>query len=206
MGTEATTNDTYLGEVPKHNVSLSPFYASKITITKEIYKQYDPTYDNEFEQDMPAINVTWYDAAMFCLWLGCRLLTEAEWEYICRAGSPGNWCCRNEDELKQYAWYSENSHGMLHATAQLEPNQFGFYDLHGNVWEWCTDNYDEQYYAISPTDNPINTNENRNKVCRGGSYQAFSEMCRSALRYHEPAHFYSQDTGFRIAKSIPTHE
>lgn len=98
--------------------------------------------------DLPVTNVSWHDAQEFCKRLSertgdtYRLPTEAEWEYACRAGSTGKWCFGDdESQLDEYAWYYDNSSGTVHPVAQKKPNAWGLYDMHGNVWEWCQDEY-----------------------------------------------------------------
>ena len=84
----------------------------------------------------------------------------------------------------------------------LKPNQFGLYDMHGNIWEWCFDSYSEDYYSESPCENPVNQNNEPNKVTRGGGYHGFSEMCRGAFRHNEPPNYYAYDIGCRLAKTV----
>ena len=150
---------------------------------------------------MPARNVSWYDAVMFCKWINCRLLTEAEWEYASKGDSNGLWCCEKEEDISQYGWFSESSDGYVHPIGLLKPNSNGLYDIHGNVWEWCQDSYDEHYYEKTGSKNPVNDTDDLEKVCRGGSIHAFSEMCRCAFRDYEPANFKAYDIGFRVARN-----
>jgi formylglycine-generating enzyme required for sulfatase activity len=147
------------------------------------------------------VNISWYDAMLFCTWFNCRLLTEAEWEYVCTKNENSFWCC-SENELNKYAWYSENSSGEIHNVAELLPNKYGLYDMHGNIWEWVFDCYDEKYYTKSIKNNPRCSFDIPFRSCRGGSIHAFSEMCRTSFRYYEPADYSAPDLGFRIAKSI----
>lgn len=192
----------YIGELPLHSVKLTSYFVSSITITNKIYSLYDSNYKYNNADTLPVTNVSWYDAVMFGHWVGCTLPSEAQWEYACRAGSKGSWCCDTEEELRNYGWSSENSQGNLHPVAQLQSNKFGLYDMHGNVWEWCADDYSSDFYSESPLQDPINTQQHTEKVCRGGSYHAFPTMCRSGLRYSEPAYYFSPDTGFRVAKQL----
>ena len=83
-----------------------------------------------------------------------------------------------------------------------EPNSFGLFDLHGNVWEWCQDSYDQDYYFCSPVVDPLKiASPIVDKVSRGGGMLALSEMCRTRYRFHEPPAFRAADLGFRLAKS-----
>ncbi len=100
------------------------------------------------------VGISWDDARAYCEWLGeltgehYRLPTEAQWEYACRAGTETRWSFGDEErDLDEHAWYSGNADGKLHPVASRRPNPWGLYDMHGNVWEWCADWYEEDYYA-----------------------------------------------------------
>ncbi len=86
----------------------------------------------------------------------------------------------------------------------LDTNGLGLFDLHGNVWEWCEDGFDQDSYAdparVDPTGHvPAVDAFGDHKVCRGGSALALAEMCRTRYRFHEPAGFHAADLGFRVA-------
>ncbi|WP_340024220.1 formylglycine-generating enzyme family protein [Paenibacillus sp. FSL K6-1096] len=198
MGSEANSKYLYCGEEPQHSVLLSPYKISTIPVTEEIYHEYNSAHKVTHKLN-PAVNMTWYDAYMFAVWCNTELPTEAEWEYACRGGTNGPFFCQ-EEQLTAYAWFSENSKGVLHETAHLAANPYGLYDMLGNVWEWCLDTYDSEFYHNSKSLNPINSTANGNKSCRGGSFHSFTDMCRSAFRHHEPASFYAYDLGFRVIK------
>jgi formylglycine-generating enzyme required for sulfatase activity len=202
MGTRSGCNRHFVGESPCHAVALSPFSIATVPVTNKLFslleqKRHDvPASDRQ----KPAVDLTWYDAMVFAMWMGCRLPTEAEWEFACAAGSSGAWACGHENLLPGLAWYSENSAGQIRAVGIREPNAFGLFDFHGNVWEWCHDSYDQDYYSRSATVDPVNISSTSNdKVCRGGSINALSEMCRTRYRFHEPAAFFAGDLGFRLA-------
>lgn len=200
MGTN-NSKIKYCGESPMHKVTLNPFFITATTITNYIYSKYDPYYKFEGDLQKPATGVTWYDAVMLSKWFGCRIATEAEWEYASCKLKDDLWCC-HEDQLCEYAWYSENSDGVIHKVAQLKPNKFGLFDMHGNTWEWTLDSYSEDYYEFSLSNNPENNINSVMKVLRGGSIHGFSEMCRSSFRYYEPANYSSYDISFRLVKDI----
>ncbi len=129
--------------------------------------------------DDPVVEVTWNDAGKFCEWLSkkegkpCELPTEAEWEYACRAGTTTAFSFGDDPKaLGDYAWYANNSGNHTHPVGVKAPNPWGLYDMHGDVWQWCADNYDKDYYAKSPIKDPKDTNSGQSRVLRGGSWAA----------------------------------
>jgi formylglycine-generating enzyme required for sulfatase activity len=159
---------------------------------------YDPTYTFEFGQDpeLPAVTMTQYAAKQFTKWLSkltgqqYRLPTEAEWEYACRAGAETAYHFGDDPEqLEDYAWYFDNSDEMPHEVGTKKPNDFGLYDMHGNVMEWVIDGYTEDGYAalkgkgslsiVDAIQWPASFDQ---RVIRGGSFQDDAEMLRSAAR------------------------
>jgi formylglycine-generating enzyme required for sulfatase activity len=144
---------------------------------------------------------------------GYRLPTEAEWEYACRAGSetalangPLNdiYCGVPEDSLLyRIGWYCGNSAGRSHAAAQLAPNAWGLYDMHGNVWEWCNDFYAADYYESSPAVDPTGPPDGDLRMLRGGYWSGFASLCRSASRPNFTLRADSQNfVGFRVVRTL----
>jgi len=209
MGSSPDRARHFCGESPCHAVELSPYRLSEVPVTRELFSLFDQTRNHvpAGETQMPVVNVTWFDAAVFAMWMGCRLPSEAEWEFACGSGSDSEWCCEEEDSLFRYAWYSQNSAGSIQPGGTREPNSQGLFDLHGNVWEWCHDNYEQCYYSRSPVLDPVHfaspaadlAGNNGDKVCRGGSVHALAEMCRTRYRFHDPPEFWGADLGFRLA-------
>lgn len=206
MGADPQPRSHFCGEVPRHAVNLSAFAIAETSVTRELYQRFDRSRPSDpHDASLPATGVTWFDAAIFALWMGCRLPTEAEWEYACGAGAAGEWACEAVHHLARHAWYSENSHGDAHAVGLLQPNAFGLHDMHGNVWEWCFDAYDPQFYAAAPLHDPVClASPFARRSCRGGSVHALAEMCRTRYRWSEPAAFEACDLGFRLASSVHT--
>jgi sulfatase modifying factor 1 len=210
MGTPEGHSAHYCGECPCHAVELAPFLMSRVPVTHALFSLFDASRRDAAEAapDEPVVNVTWVEAMLFALWVGCRLPTEAQWEFSCAAGAAGDWCCENELELRHHAWFSDSSNGVVQRVGRLEPNAFGLFDLHGNVWEWCADTYDEDYYARSGPVEPLNLDVAPRqhgvvvpaKVTRGGSMCALAEMCRTRYRQYEPADYWAADLGFRLAR------
>jgi formylglycine-generating enzyme required for sulfatase activity len=202
MGTPRERGAHFCGECPAHEVAVSAFAIGATPVTNELYSLFDDRRDG-MRRSLPVTDVTWVEASLFALWLGCRLPTEAEWEYACGGGRPTEWYCAEERDLERYGWYSENSGGVVQPVHTREPAAFGLFDLHGNVWEWCADTYRADYYSYSPARNPLNLaaagdGAPTSKVCRGGSMHALAEMCRTRFRQYEPADFWASDLGFRL--------
>jgi formylglycine-generating enzyme required for sulfatase activity len=201
MGTPVEDKRHFVGESPCHPVELSPFRMSTLPVTNELYALFNPLHTKicSSNASKPAVNVSWHDATLFAMWMGCRLPSEAEWEYACAAGSPMEWACAAESDLSALAWYSDNAAGQMQPAGSRWPNAFGLFDMHGNVWEWCRDSYEQDFYANSPVIDPINlASPSVDKVCRGGSFVGLAEMCRTPYRFHEPAEFVASDLGFRL--------
>lgn len=148
----------------------------------------------------PVDCVSWDDSQEFCKKLSqklgqkIQLPTEAQWEYACRAGTSGPYA----GTLDEMAWYSSNSGSATHVVGQKKPNAWGLYDMHGNVWEWCSDYWDENYYSKSPTSDPENTTSSSYRVLRGGGWIFSAEYCRSALRDRHDPGFRGDDLGLRV--------
>lgn len=197
MGSVQNSDIVYCGEQPQHEVHLNSFMICNTVITSDLFSRFDKHSENNGR--LPATNISWFDAFVFSKWVDCSLPTEAEWELASAKLEDEHWCCK-ETELNDFAWYSENSKGILHEVAKKKPNSMGIYDMHGNVWEWVLDDYEEEYYSNSRRENPCCLESGQYKVCRGGSIHAFSEMCRCEFRYYEPPAFKTMDLGFRVVK------
>jgi len=174
--------------------------------------------------DHPAVNVSWNDAVAFCQWLSrkegktYRLPTEAEWEYACRAGTTTRYYVGDDTEAlvrvgnvadatakaKFSDWKTVSSNDGYVFTApvgRFQPNAFGLYDLHGNVWEWCSDWYGSGYYEESPADDPTGPRSGEFRVMRGGSGWFDPRTTGSAIRYHGAPAYRGYHIGFRVART-----
>jgi formylglycine-generating enzyme required for sulfatase activity len=194
-------------------VELEPFLLSKFLITQDLYLEITKESPSTFKgAKRPVETVTWKDAITFCNLLsanaslklcysfneeveeisfdpkadGYRLPTEAEWEYACKAGTIGI----RYGELDSIAWYKDNSAQATHDVGMKEPNLWGLYDMIGNVWEWCSDIYDETVYGSY-------------RIFRGGGWCDLERGCMATNRRRShPTSFKIDDLGFRIAKNI----
>jgi formylglycine-generating enzyme required for sulfatase activity len=158
--------------------------------------------------DYPVVYISWRNAADFCAWLSktegreYRLPTEAEWEYACRAGRSGTRYCFGDDaaQLEQYAWYGRPSDPGTRAVGQKRPNDWGLFDMHGNVWEWCQDYHDFDFYRASPTKDPKGPSKGSNYVKRGGAWCFGIVEARCAFRSTPGG---GVESGFRVALTVP---
>ena len=214
---------SYNPERPVHSVTVQGFKISTREITQEQYKAVmgvDPSKYSGFS-DMPVEQVTWEQAAGFCNKLseitglelcynlstwecdfsrgGYRLPTEAEWEYTCRAGVPGEYAAAGSQEgLSRVAWYSGNSASTPHQVAILSANAAGLYDMQGNVWEWCNDRYG--YYNCNSQADPRGPANGQFRTARGGSWASTAEDCRVAARRAFDPKQANYTVGFRIVR------
>lgn len=192
-----------------HEVVVSSFYMDKYLVTQEQYQKVMGSNPSRWKEDKnPVEQVRWSDAVKYCnrrseseglqpcydlgTWRcnfeanGYRLPTEAEWEYACRAGTAGAYFFgETPAKLGDYAWFGKNAGGHPRPVGQKQPNPWGFYDIYGNVWEWCNDFYKVDYYKESPREDPRGPSEGKTKVVRGGAWRFSAENCRSGYRYNE---------------------
>jgi formylglycine-generating enzyme required for sulfatase activity/tRNA A-37 threonylcarbamoyl transferase component Bud32 len=153
----------------------------------------------------PVVCVSWNDAQAFCGWLSTkegreyRLPTEAEWEYACRAGTETAYSFGDDAlALGQYAWYADNANAQTHAVGKLLPNRWGLYDIQGNVWQWCADYYDPNYYQSSPATDPPGPASGQHRVVRGGCWNFPGQYCRAADRDSGVQGKPMKHVGFRV--------
>ncbi len=199
-------------ENPRHKVRLTKgFWMTRGPVTVEAYRRFCKAIHKElpeyagFEQgnDHPVSKVNWTDAAAYCEWVGGRLPTEAEWEYAARAGEDGN----------NYPWGDRISHlkanyyGKCQAWKGTSPvgsfpaNAYGLYDMAGNLWEWCADWYEENYYSKSPKSDPDGPKEKTNaRVIRGGSWGSSSRFLRVSTRARVGPQIRGSLQGFRCVR------
>ncbi|NQT51463.1 SUMF1/EgtB/PvdO family nonheme iron enzyme, partial [bacterium] len=195
-------------EGPQHEVKITkPFYMATCEVTQQQYKAVMVMNPSEFKgAKNPVEHVSWDDAVAFCKALSrktgktVRLPTEAEWEYACRAGTKTRCSFGDEDkDLDHYAWHAANSGKKTHPVGEKKPNTWGLYDMHGNVFEWCSDWYDEKYYlAIASRADPAGPVLGDRRVHRGAAWYFRHSYLRSARRGSIPPVNRSNCDGFRV--------
>ena len=218
-GEKGRTND----ESPQHTVNVPDFFMSRFEVTQEQYQQVmgkNPSYFNGDKH--PVEKVPWNDAVEFCKKLSqktgrtYRLPSEAEWEYACRAGTttPFHFGNNITGDLANYdasMIFANEFKGELREettpVGQFPPNSFGLYDMHGNVWEWCLDDWHSDYEDARTDGRSYLDNENDNlyqkqgnAILRGGSWNNTPGSCRSASRYFNGWRVgINGSLGFRVA-------
>jgi formylglycine-generating enzyme required for sulfatase activity len=212
-------------ESPRHAVTFKTgFWMAKYPVTQAqwlaVIKQNPSTFDEKKVgknwRQHPVENVSWDDAQEFLKKLNAhppqsrleggkgvfRLPSEAEWEYACRAGSETLFCFGDDvSQLKDYAWYYENSHDRTHPVGQLQPNDWGLYDMHGNVWEWCMDMWHGNYDG-APPDGSAWEGGGSDRVFRGGSWLNEPGYVRSANHDFDVPAIRFNNVGFRLVRTM----
>ena len=214
MGSPETEQDRNDDEGPQRKVTLNGFWMGKYQLTKRQWTSVMgtmPWLGKEYvldDPDSPAVWVSWNDAQAFIKKLNVqsgrifRLPSEAEWEYACRACRSTRYYWGDdldEREISKYAWWNDNTFNIgedyTHVVGQKLPNEWGLYDMSGNVWEWCQDHYYDDYTGV-PTDGSAWEGGSAHRMLRGGSYSDSATACRSAYRgYNDPD---SRNDGFGL--------
>ena len=225
MGSPDEELGRYSDEGPFHWVRISSgFWMGENPVTQEQWmavagKDNNPS-NFSGENLRPVDSVSWQDCQQWMEDLQKRVSdlkvdfpTEAQWEYACRAGRRkgafhnGLDCTEPEGAdpaLEQVGWYSRNSQGSTHPVKELDPNRWGLYDMHGNVWEWCRDSALREYGATEGVVvNPIGEEPGARRVVRGGSWAFDPGGCRSAYRLRRLTGFRFRAQGFRLCSGQP---
>jgi formylglycine-generating enzyme required for sulfatase activity len=204
------SNDGGDDEKPQHRVTLDGYWIYKHEVTVAQYRKFCNATGRQmpdapswgWKDNHPIVKVTWHDATAYAQWAGVRLPTEAEWEKAAR-GTDG----------RKYPWGNEWDASKCN-NGETGPNQttpvgsypqgvspFGVHDMAGNVWEWCADWYDRNYYHSAPSKNPTGPSSGDYRALRGGSWLDFVNLCRAALRNNFAPADRSIYVGFRCVQS-----
>jgi len=211
MGDEWGLGNT--DELPTHEVTIKSFNISQTEVTVAQYSYYckatgvampeEPSWG--WQNNQPIVNVSWHDAINYADWLSdkldlmVRLPYEAEWEYAARGGNKSNgYKYSGANSMVNAGWYSGNSSMKIHAVASNKANELGLYDMSGNIWEWCMDIYDEDYYTNSPENNPKGAIKGDRRVVRGGSFSDGAAYSRVANRRLDSPKSVVYSSGFRV--------
>ncbi len=233
MGSPENEPERYDDESPQHSVKVSPFFIGRYVVTQaqwRVVASWEPV-ERELGRDpsrykgdnRPVEQVSWQDAIEFCARLSREtgrlygLPSEAEWEYACRAGTTiaFNFGDMISPEVANYDWDTayngvkpkkkKNFDGTT-SVGNFPANEFGLYEMHGNVWEWCEDHWHGDYEG-APTDGSAwldkNAETDAARVIRGGSWVGYPRYCRSATRGYPYAGFDDFNYGFRVVCRLP---
>ncbi len=216
--------------VPLHTVNIDSFYMDKYEVTVGQFKQFLNETGFDFNWSLwekfhvsprnnhPMVGVNWYEAEKYAQWAGKRLPTEAEWEYAARGGLDGqrypwgNFITKNDANFHKY-WKDDDEYEnstmagkdiwkySTSPVGSFDPNGFGLYDMAGNAAEWCSDWYHEDYYAISPLENPKGPETGETRVTRGGHWYSWHKGLRVYNRGSNPpdVKWWQDVQGFRCA-------
>lgn len=196
-------------EKPVHQIFIDDFYIDKCEVTVKAYAEFCdstgremPKQPDYFMDDHPVANISWEDASAYANWKGKRLPTEAEWEYAAMGGKVSSNQYSGNSFLDYVAWYSGNSNLVIHPVGKLDPNEYGVYDMSGNVWEWCSDWYSLSYYRNGDGVSPKGPAGGSEKVLRGGSFEDEDFFCRVKYRNKSFPDRKFENYGFRCVVDI----
>jgi formylglycine-generating enzyme required for sulfatase activity len=233
MGSPLSEAERGSDEGPQHEVTVTrPFYMGIYSVTQRQYHTVmgiNPSYFQGSKgggPDFPVESISWHEAVEFCRKLNelphekaagrvYRLPTEAEWEYACRGGVPMPFSSgltlsgREANFNSNYPYGPTTRGGYLERTTKVgsyPPNPFGLFDMHGNIWEWCSDYYDRTYYRNSPRYDPQGPAEGTLRVVRGGSCYNIGRFCRSAYRFGIAPGNRDIDVGMRLVMQIQSEK
>jgi formylglycine-generating enzyme required for sulfatase activity len=200
---------------PEHKVHIDAFYMDISEVTNKQYYEFCMKTNNPLPEfwglskykcgpefpDYPVVGVSYFEADKYARWAGKRLPTEAEWEYASRGGLANNNFPWGDQVDSTKVNYGKKYKSPL-KVGSFQPNGFGLFDISGNVWEWTSDNYGDDYYANSPDQNPKGPATGRFKVIRGGSWHSGAMCVQTYYRNGLPPSWIDFAVGFRCAKNI----
>ena len=228
MGAAKDEAGTSSDEYPQHLVTIAPFYMGGFAITQEEWSEIAalPKINHDLNPDpanfkganRPVEQISWFEAVEFCDRLTqktgkpYRLPSEAEWEYACRAGNttPFHFGETISTDVANYDGnhtYGSGKKGQYREqttdVGSFSPNAFGLYDMHGNVWEWCSDRWHDSYQSAPINGSVWETGDSEYRLRRGGSWHSYSLICRSANRVRLMPEYRDNGIGFRVVCLFP---
>jgi formylglycine-generating enzyme required for sulfatase activity len=207
MGASQDDGEAQNQERPQHRVKLTRgFWIGRTPVTLGAYHRFvtatkgqpPPLPDHAQTGQHPVVNISWHDAVAYCRWARGRLPSEPEWEYAARGGNASP----RYGQLEKIAWSKENSGSATHPVGQLEPNGYGLYDTLGNVWEWCSDWFEESYYESSPPEDPRGPDKGTSRLLRGGSWANDAGSARVSYRFMNGPKMRVYVLGFRCVREV----
>ncbi len=214
MGVPMFEEGSSNSEQPQHEISIERFFLGTYPVTQAQYKAVMGNNPSNFHESLDSPNppvelVSWLDAVEFCHRLSkqtgkeYRLPSEAEWEYACRAGmaTPFHFGEILDAKVANYGQSNENQKKTTPVGSFKVANAFGLYDMHGNVWEWCADNWHSNYEIVPDSKDWIEGGDREKHPIRGGSWDSYSLLCRSACRNELNPNYGYNYVGFRVACS-----
>lgn len=214
-------------EMPRHQVNISAFALSKTEVTLAQYDAFAKATKRELPKDegwgrgnRPVINVSWHDAVAYAKWLSeqtgqkFRLPSEAEWEYAALAGSTSRYSWGNSIDCSKASFnggensscYYKTKNGSYLGTAPVASfaaNAYGLHDMHGNVWEWTQDCWNDSYNNAPSTAAAWQSGNCERRMLRGGSWFSDAAYLRASNRSDVAADYRNSDSGFRVARDLP---
>jgi len=203
-------------EKPPHSTKVNDFYIGRYEVTVKEYKEYCTATGTKMPtapvwgwiDNHPIVNVNWTEATKYCEWLAkktglkFRLPTEAEWEYAAKGGSLSkSYLYSGSNNADDVAWYDENSEEKgTNPVGSLKPNELNIYDMSGNVWEWCADNY-MLYSALQGKTPTVGITGKETRVLRGGGWYYDIDFSRVTARDGPELDLKNPNYGFRVARN-----
>ena len=215
-------DDAYDREKPAHKVTLDDYYIAETQVTQELWQAVmgatiqEQAQKGAYNTDLkgvgdnnPMYYISWDDCQEFIKKLNqitrrtFALPTEAQWEFAARGGnSSKGYKYAGSDNLNEVAWFDDNSKSQTHPVKQKKTNELGLYDMSGNVWEWCNDWFDSNYYQSSPQHNPQGPTLGGDRVLRGGSWGNGARFCRVSHRCDYFPDYRNYHGGMRLSLSV----
>jgi formylglycine-generating enzyme required for sulfatase activity len=227
MGCTSDPNDCFENEEPTHSVTLSDFYLGKWQVTQQLWKKVmgttisqqrnllDSIFTFPFHGEgglYPMYYINYMECEEFCEKLNqllskqlpegykFALPSEAQWEYAARGGKKSKgYLYSGSDKIGNIAWYEELSNEQTHEVGTKKKNELGIYDMSGNLWEWCVDWFDGEYYNYSPSTDPTGPSYGYFRALRGGSWRSIAQGCRTSCRYRSSPNERASNCGLRLA-------